>query len=443
MRPETRYARSGELAIAYQTFGDGPYELVIPLPFLSHLEHNWEYPPLARFLTLLASLGRVTLFNQRGVGLSDPVAGVPTLEERVDDMIAVMDASGVERAVPLAMSDGGPVAMLLAATHPDRVERLHLYATFAKRRGAPALLVEDPDRVVAALSELWGTGAVTSLSAPSLADDERHMAWASRLERLAASPGTIVKLARASLESDVRDVLPSIRVPTAVVHRRGDGLFPLDGGREVAELIPGARFVELEGEDHAIYVRSGELLEEIEEFLTGARHRVDLERVLQTILFTDIVGSTDLVAQLGDLRWRELLDAHDRSIRAELNRSEAQHIRSTGDGFLATFDGPVRGVRAALAAIEAAAGLGLELRAGLHTGDCHIVGDDIGGMAVHIAARVAALAGAGEVLVTSTVRDLAAGAELGLSDRGVHELKGVPRTWRLFSVAEDAATRVG
>lgn len=423
MRTDTRYAKSGDVNIAYQTFGNGPRELIIPLPFLSHLEHNWEYPPLARFLGLLGSLGRVTLYNQRSAGLSDPVPGVPTLEERMDDMIAVMDAVGAERSTVLATSDCGPVAMLLAATHPERLNGLLLYATFARRQGSSALLAGDPSEIVAALTRAWGTGAIVASGAPSLADDERHRAWACRLERLAASPGTIVRLAQTSIEADVREILPSIRVPTVVTHRRGDELFPIEQGREVAALIPSARFVELEGDDHAVYVNSHELIDEIGEFLTGSRPKVDFHRLFAAILFTDIVGSTEQLARLGDSRWRVLLDAHDRAMRDELDRFDAQNIRSTGDGFLATFDGPVRAIHAAFATRAAAEQLGLRLRAGLHVGECELVADGIGGMAVHVAARVVAIAEPNEVLVTSAISTLTTGAQLEFVDRGMARIE--------------------
>jgi pimeloyl-ACP methyl ester carboxylesterase/class 3 adenylate cyclase len=439
VRPDTRYAKSGDVNIAYQTFGSEPRELVVPLPFLSHLEHNWEYPPVARFLGLLGSLGRVTLYNQRGAGLSDPVPEVPTLEERMGDMIAVMDAVGAERTTVLAMSDCGPVAMLLAASHPERLDGLLLYATFARRRGSSALLAGDPNEIVAALTRVWGTGAIAAIGAPSLADDERHRAWACRLERLAASPGTIVRLAQTSIEADVRDMLPNIRVPTVVAHRRGDELVPIEQGREVAALIPSARFVELEGDDHSVYVNYHELIDEIAEFLTGSRPGVDPHRLFAAILFTDIVGSTEQIARLGDSRWRILLDAHDRAVHNELDRFDAQNVRSTGDGFLATFDGPVRAIHAAFATRAAADELGLRLRAGIHVGECELVGDGIGGMAVHVAARVVALAEPTEVLVTSAISKLTAGAALEFIDRGMHTLKGVPKRWRLFSVIDHTA----
>ncbi len=433
MRPETRYARSGDVSLAFQTFGGGPVELLIPFPFLSHLEYNWDYPPLARYLELLGSLGRVTAFNQRGVGLSDPVAGVPTLEERVADMLAVMEAAGIDRASVCAMSDGGPVAMLFAAAHPERVERLHLYATFARRETSSALGAGDPEEIVAALSAHWGNGEVTSLAAPSLAEDDRHRAWAARLERVAASPATIARLARASVETDVRHVLPNIGVPTTVTHRRGDELFPIEYGREVAQLIPGALFIELEGRDHAPYVRSEDLVESIAEHLTGSRPRIDPHKLFAAILFTDIVGSTEHVARLGDDRWRLLLDAYDRGTRRVFNLFDGRNVRSTGDGYLATFDGPVRAIDAALAAREAAARLGLELRAGLHAGECELIADGIGGIAVHLAARVVSLAKPGEILVTNAVPKLTAGADIDFVERGTHQLKGVPDRWQLLA----------
>jgi len=440
MQPETRYAQSAEVNIAYQVFGDGPRDLIAALPFLSHLEHNWEHPAVARAWRRLGSLGRVILFNQRGVGLSDPVPTVPTLEERMVDMGAVMDAVGSQRAVVLGMSDGGPVAMLFAATYPERVEALVLLGTFARRTRSDdypgGRRMEEMEQLLEAIPEHWGTGLVASLTAPSLAEDEVHRAWAARLERLAASPGTIVRLARASAETDVRDILPSIRVPTLVLHRTEDPFFEVDGGRYLAERIPGARFVELAGRDYI--ANADDLIDEVAEFLTGSRPLREPDRVLATVLFTDIVGSTERAAELGDRRWRDLLERHHAVVRRQLQRFQGTEVDTAGDGFLAAFDGPARAIHCAATIVEAVRALGIDIRAGIHTGECEVVDAKIGGIAVHIGARVGALAGAGEVLVSSTVKDLVVGSGIEFAERGAHLLKGVPGEWRLYSVTSVA-----
>jgi pimeloyl-ACP methyl ester carboxylesterase len=440
MQPETRYAQSAEVNIAYQVFGDGPRDLIAALPFLSHLEHNWEHPAVARAWRRLGSLGRVILFNQRGVGLSDPVPTVPTLEERMVDMGAVMDAVGSQRAVVLGMSDGGPVAMLFAATYPERVEALVLLGTFARRTRSDdypgGRRMEEMEQLLEAIPEHWGTGLVASLTAPSLAEDEVYRAWAARLERLAASPGTIVRLARASAETDVRDILPSIRVPTLVLHRTEDPFFEVDGGRYLAERIPGARFVELAGRDYI--ANADDLIDEVAEFLTGSRPLREPDRVLATVLFTDIVGSTERAAELGDRRWRDLLERHHAVVRRQLQRFQGTEVDTAGDGFLAAFDGPARAIHCAATIVEAVRALGIDIRAGIHTGECEVVDAKIGGIAVHIGARVGALAGAGEVLVSSTVKDLVVGSGIEFAERGAHLLKGVPGEWRLYSVTSVA-----
>ena len=443
MRPETRYAKSGDIHIAYQVLGDGPLDLVIAPSSITHIEHGWEEPSLARYLQRLASFSRTIIFDKRGMGLSDRVA-LATLEERMDDLRAVMDAVGSERAALLGSSEGGPMAAMFAATYPERTSALVLY-------GSPASYVWAPDypwrltreewekafqQASAAIADRWGRVADLSRMAPSRVNDERFKQWWMTLQRLAASPGAALALSRMNSEIDIRHVLPAIRVPTLVLHRTGDQAIKVEEGRYIAERIPGAKFVELPGADHFSFLGDADtLVSEIEEFLTGVRHAPEPERALATVLFTDIVGSTDRAAEIGDHRWRELLEAHNALVRKELSRYRGREIQTTGDGFHATFDGPARGIRCACAIGDAVRRLGIDIRAGLHTGEVELLDDKVGGIAVHIGARVAAQAGAGEVLVSSTVKDLVAGSGIEFEDRGAQVLKGVPGEWRLFRVA--------
>jgi class 3 adenylate cyclase/alpha-beta hydrolase superfamily lysophospholipase len=434
MQPETRYARNGEISLAYQVFGDGPRDIVGALPFMSHLEHNWEHPALARMLRRIGSLGRVILFDQRGVGLSDPVESPPTLEERMTDMGAVMDAAGSQRAVLLGRSDGGPVAVLFAANYPERVEALLLLGTFARRTPVddhPGGRLIDVEQLLEAIPQRWGTGSVAALSLPDVAEHEAHRLWAARLERLAASPATIERLVRASAETDVRDILPSIQVPTLVIHRTDDPFYDVACGRYLGERIPGARFVELPGRDYV--AEADDILEEFAEFLTGARHSGETDRVLATVMFTDIVASTRHATELGDRRWGDLLEAHHTTVRRELQRFQGTEVDTAGDGFLATFDGPTRAIRCAEAAVQTVRSLGLEIRVGIHTGECELIDDKVRGIAVHIGARVVALADPSEVLVTTTVRELVAGSGIEFADRGKHSLRGVPGDWQVYA----------
>ncbi len=420
-------------------FGSGELDLVIVGGFTSHLELMWELDGPASFLTNLASFARVINFDRRGTGLSDPVAEAPTLEQRMDDVRAVMDAAGSERAALLGFSEGAPMSILFAATYPDRVAALICCGGLARSTAAPdypwALPVAD---LIEAGTELvaphWGEGAMLEVAAPSVADDPAARAWWGRLERSSASPGMLGSLVQMFLDLDVRHVVPSVHVPALVIHRTHDRLVNVRHGRWLADNLPNARMAELPGDDHAPWFGDTDtLLGEIEEFLTGARRQPEPDRVLATVMFTDIVDSTKTAAEMGDQRWRKLLEAHADATRGELERFGGREIKSTGDGFLATFDGPARGIRCAQAVAESARPLGIKIRAGLHTGECEVLGEDIGGIAVHIAARVSGLAGADEVLVSRTVRDLVAGSGIEFDDRGRHELKGVPGEWEILA----------
>jgi class 3 adenylate cyclase len=441
MEPQTRYARSEDLHIAYQVVGAGPRDLVLVPPFVSHIEHYWEDPLVSRFLTRLASFSRLILFDKRGTGLSDrvPPDRLPTLEQRMDDVRAVLDAAGSQRAALFGPSEGGPMSALFAATYPQRTSALILYGTFAstiRDAGYPwAMDPKERDKVIQAISDRWGQGTYVDLLAPSLAGDERFRNWWARLERLGASPGAAMALRRMNGQIDIRQTLSAIRVPTLVLHRSGDLDTSIEEGRYLAAHIPGARFVDLPGADHLPWVGDQDtLLDEVQEFLTGTRPAAEPDRVLATVVFTDIVASTERAAELGDRRWRDLLFSHHAIVRRELERFRGREVKTVGDGFLATFDGPARAVRCACAIRDRVGGLGLSIRAGLHTGECELIGDDVGGMAVHIGARVAATARAGEVLVSNTVKDLVVGSGIQFVDRGSHRLKGVPGSWRLFAV---------
>ncbi len=442
-RIETRYASSGDVNIAYQIVGDGPLDLVFVSGWVSNLDLMWAEPSYARFLRRLASFSRLILFDKRGTGLSDrvPDADLPTLEARMDDVRAVLDAAGAERAALLGHSEGGPMCLLFAATYPERTIALALVGTYARRLRAAdypfGAAAEAYEAFLREIADGWGGPVGLEVRAPSLVDDERFRTWWADYLRMSASPGAALALTRMNGEIDVRAVLEAVAVPTLVVHRTGDRSLPVEGARYLAERIRGARLVELPGEDHLPFVGDAdEILEEIEEFLTGIRPLREPDRVLATVLFTDIVGSTTRAAELGDRRWRDLLEAHHSLVRRQLERWRGREVDTAGDGFLATFDGPARAIRCAVAIRGAMAPLDLEIRAGLHCGEVELVGDDVAGIAVHTGARVAALARANEVLVSSTVRDLVAGSDIGFEERGEHELKGVPGTWRLYAVLD-------
>ncbi len=441
MQPETRYARSGEVNIAYQVAGEGPIDLVYVMGWVTNIDLFWAEPRLERFLARLAAFSRLILFDKRGTGLSDRVANdqLPTIEQRMDDVRAVMDAAGSERAALFGVSEGGPMAAVFASTYPQRTSALVMYGTYARRIWAEdypwAPTPEERQRWYDLLERDWGRDADIETLAPSIADDPRVRQWWGSYLRQSASPGAALALARMNTQIDIRQVLPAIRVPTLVLHRTGDRDIDVGGARWLAERIPGARFVELPGDDHLPWAGDQDaLLGEIEEFLTGMRHVDVSDRVLATVLFTDIVGSTERAAALGDREWRELLSRHHVLVRRELERFRGREIDTAGDGFLASFDGPARGIRCACAIRDGVRAIGLEIRAGLHTGECEVMGDQLTGLAVHTGARVASLAGPGEVLVSSTVRDLVAGAGLEFADRGEHVLKGVPGAWHLFAV---------
>lgn len=434
MQPVTLYAKSGDIHIAYQAFGDGPINLVMVPGFVSNVENYWDEPDFARFLSRLGSYARVVTFDKRGTGMSDRVAELPGLDQRMDDLRAVMDAAGMEQAALLGISEGAPLSVLFAATYPDRCRALVLYGSFSRfsywfpTEAALAAFFAYVERS-------WGTGGSVQRFAPSRANDLTFQRWWGRNERLGASPAAVTALMRMNSQIDISGILPAVRVPTLVIHRTGDKTVSIEGGRDMAAHIPGARLVELPGVDHLFYVgeNANEISDSIEEFLTGSRAPVAVDRVLATVLFTDIVGSTEKAAAIGDQRWRELLDKHHGAIRRNLQRFRGREVKTTGDGFLATFDGPARGVRCACAIAEEIKPFGIEIRAGLHTGECEMMGDDVGGIAVHIGARVAALAGAGEVLVSSTVKDLVAGSGLRFNDRGAKSLKGIPGEWRIYA----------
>jgi class 3 adenylate cyclase len=439
--PPTKYARSGDTSIAYQVVGEGPIDLVAVLGFATHLELQWEMPAFARFFERLGSFARVIIFDKRGTGLSDPVQEVPILEERIDDVRAVMDATGSERAALFGVSEGGPMSVLFAATHPERVDALVLHGAMGRTTEAPDYPWGNPaDAMREAAAEFiapyWGRDpeGMFEMFAPSLAGDPKAVEQLARLERNAASPAMVQQIFEMFLDIDVRSILPTIAVPTLVLHRRHDRVVYRGAGEELAEQIPGARYVELEGIDHLPWAGDSEAIAgEIEEFLTGSRSTPEPERALATVMFTDIVGSTERAGEVGDARWRELLERHHDVVARELERFRGREVKALGDGYLATFDGPARAVQCAQAIVEAVRPLGLEVRIGIHTGEVEVIGDDIGGIAVHIAARVGALAGAGEVLASSTVKDLVAGSGIRFEDRGAQTLKGVPDEWRLFA----------
>ncbi|MBA2440035.1 MAG: adenylate/guanylate cyclase domain-containing protein [Thermoleophilaceae bacterium] len=440
MGSDTRYAKSGELHIAYQAAGEGPVDLVYVPTWIGQIEVLAEEPTIAAFLERVCGFARVISFDRRGSGLSDPWEGVPTLEDQIDDVLAVMDAAGSERAALMGTLEGGPLAMTFAASHPDRTTELILYATFSRTRWAPDYDWPPDDearaRQVEALIHQWGLGGIGTEIAPSRMGDPAFVEWAGRMERYSAGPGTIRKILSVVGETDVRHVLPTIRVPTLIMHRREDSFLDVRHSRYLAEHIPGARYVELEGTDSLFSVGDSEaVIGEIEELLTGARRQREPDRVLATVMFTDIVGSTERAAQLGDSGWRALLERHDVVVKSEVARHRGRYVKSTGDGVLATFDGPARAIRAATSIGAALRPLGVEIRSGLHTGEVEVIGDDVGGLAVHIGARVMDRAGAGEVLASSTVKDLVVGSGIDFEERGAHELKGIPGEWRLFAVA--------
>jgi class 3 adenylate cyclase len=447
MKHPIRYAKSGDVHIAYQVVGEGPLDLVLVWGWISHPEEQWENPRIANFLNRLGSFARLILLDKRGTGLSDRVtiSELPTLEQRMEDVHAVIDAAGAKSAALLGISEGGPMCALFAATYPERTRALILYGTYARWICEPqypwAPTRETHEQSFVAYEQRWGSTIGLRARAPTLADDPVVREWWARHQRLSASPGAAIALYRMNIEIDIRFVLHTISVPALVLHRAQDKLIRVECGRFLAERIARAKYVELEGEDHLPWAGNADaVVDEIEEFLTGVRHGPQPDRVLATVLFTDIVGSTERAATLGDARWRELLERYHALARREVSRFRGKEMDTAGDGFFATFDGPARAVRCACAIREAVTSLGIEIRSGLHTGECEISGPKLTGIAVHIGARLASKAGAGEILASSTVRDLVAGSGLRFEDRGTHELKGVPGEWRLFA-AEPRAVK--
>jgi pimeloyl-ACP methyl ester carboxylesterase len=449
--PEIRYAKSGDVNIAYSTMGDGPFDVVFVSGWvLSNLEVGWE-GSAAEFYEAISSFCRLILFDKRGTGLSDRVSGMPDLETRMDDVRAVMDAAGSRRAAVMGFSEGGPLAILFAATHPERTAALVLYgtlATWTRAEDYPWAPTQEERadilRKEAAIgTDSWLDDRLKGF-APTTSEDPDIKRWWRRWVRVSASPGAVSALRAMNAEIDVRHVLPAIRVPTRVLHRVDDDATRLDEGRYIADRIPGAELVELPGADHGWWVNSDQIVREVRAFLGGLWESrqwdlVESERVLATILFTDIVGSTAKLAEIGDHAWGELLKKHHAFVRRQLVRYAGKEMDTAGDGFFARFDGPARAIRCACAIVEGVGDLGLEVRQGLHTGECELVEGKVGGIAVHIGARVAAEAAPGEVLVSSTVRDLVAGSGLRFRERGAVGLKGIPGEWRLFSIDPDSA----
>ena len=438
--PEIKYARNGDVSIAYQVIGEGPLDLAIVTGFVSHLEILWESPEVSRFLDRLASFSRLILWDKREQGLSDRLGQPPTLEQGMDDLRCVLEAVGSERAALLGFSEGGPMAILFAASFPERVSHLVLWGTYAKitqsddyPEGIPRELL---DRFLERIESDWGGPIGMRLWAPSAADNEEARAQWAHLLRSGTSPRAALALIRMYYDIDVRPALPTITAPALVLQRKDDRVVLARQARVLADQLRGARYVELEGADHLAWVGDQDaILDEIEEFVTGTRREREPDRVLATVLFTDIVGSTERAAASGDRDWRMLLERHDEIVRRELGRFEGREIKQTGDGFLASFDGPARAVRCAASISDRVRPLGIEVRAGVHTGECELRNGDMAGMAVHIGARVGACARPSEVLVSSTVKDLVVGSGLAFEERGVQELKGVPGEWRLYALA--------
>jgi pimeloyl-ACP methyl ester carboxylesterase len=441
VRTPVQYTRSGDVHVAYQVVGEGPIDLVMAMGAFTNLEVLWDNPDYRRLCEELGSFARLLLFDKRGMGLSDRVH-FGTLEERMDDIRAVMDAAGSESAALMGVSEGGPLSILFAATYPDRTRALILAGAEVKEEAtedwpwgectrAELEAYLEPE----AIRQRWGKGLVLEAYIPSRAGDEELRAWLGRLQVQSGSPADAIAFMRMAFEIDIRDIVPSIKVPTLVVHRTGDRVCHVENGRFLARHIEGAKYVELPGEDHSIWTdRSEELVAEVREFLTGVREPAEPDRVLATVLFTDIVGSTDRARELGDRRWGDLLERHNDVVRHDLERYRGQEVDTAGDGFFATFDGPARAIRCARSIVGDVRAVGLEVRAGLHTGECELAGEAVRGIAVHTGARVAAQAGAGEVFVSQTVKDLVAGSGIEFEDRGVHQLKGIPGDWRLYSV---------
>ena len=442
MVPETRYARSFDgVHIAYQVLGDADLDLVLSPGFVSHVEHSWEDPAMARFLRRLASFSRLIVFDKRGTGMSDrgPDDRAALFEDRVNDMAALMDEVGSKKAAIMGLSETGPVALLFAATYPERTRAVVACGTFAGEGETgptyPWAPTPDDRAWLDDLERNWGRGRLFMEGfAGSRVGDKHYEEWFAKLERLSVSPGAAVALARQVLQIDVRDILPAIRVPTLVLHRRDDRAVPIAEGRYVAEHVPGAKFVELPGADHWPWIGDQGVVEEIQEFLTGIRESAEPERMLATVMFVDVVDSTKRAAGLGDRQWADQLETFYSVVRRELGLYRGREVDTAGDGFFVTFDGPAQAIRCAVALMGSVAGLGLHVRAGIHTGEVELVGGSVRGLAVVIGARIGALAGAGEILVSRTVTDLVVGSDIRFRERGAYELKGVPGRWELYEV---------
>jgi len=434
--PSTRYAKSGDIHVAYQVFGEGDIDLVFVPGFISNVENYWEEPSFARWLRKLTTFARVITFDKRGTGLSDRVEVLPTMDERMDDVRAVMDAAGSQRAAVFGLSEGGSLATLFAAHYPERCRALVLCGAFA-RFSSWFPTAEKLDAFYNYVEKDWGTGSNIAAWAPAKKDDPAFREWWARRERVSASPAAVVALMRMNSMIDISGILPCVRVPTLVIHRTQDPVVNVEGGRQLATSIPNARLLELPGINHLPYLGDDvdQIFNEVTEFLTGAKPAAGGERILATVLLTDIVDSTKQAEAIGDRRWRELLDSHNSVFRRELARFRGTEVKTLGDGFLATFDGPGRAIHCSLALIAALRSLGIEIRAGLHTGEVDVSENDVRGIAVHVAARVAALAQPSECLVTRTVKDLVAGAEIRFTERGKHDLKGLAEAIDLFAAA--------
>jgi pimeloyl-ACP methyl ester carboxylesterase len=430
MSPATKYAQSGDVFIAYQVSGSGPVDIVFAPGFISHLELMWEEPRHARFLHGLEAFARLIRFDKRGTGLSDRSVGFPTLDERIDDIRAVMDAAGSHHAVLLGISEGGAMVQLFAATYPERTSGLVLMGSYATARISISSY-KNPKQAEAQILASCGTGASLSDFAPGLAGDSEFLDWWARFERQSASPSAVIKLRQMNSEIDVAPILPSIQAPTLVIHRSEDARTSIENAREMAAAIPNARMIEIAGKDHFVWLdESGMVLSEIRSFVNAAQESPEPDRVLATVLFTDIVDSTRLAAALGDVEWRSVLDTHFSLARSQIRRFRGREVKTLGDGILATFDGPARAVRCAQAIVASVRPLGIAIRAGLHTGEVEIRDDnDIGGIAVNI---ISQLAGSDEILVSSTVKDLVAGSGLIFEDIGPQAIKGLTDELRVF-----------
>ena len=434
---DTHYAKSGEIHVAYQEYGAGPVDLILAPGFISNLDNYWDQPRFNNWIRRLGRSVRVIMFDKRGTGLSDRVDRLPGMDERMDDVRAVMDAVDLEKAALLGISEGGTLATLFAATHPERCTGLVLYGAFAKfKHWIPT--AEKLAGFYDYVDREWGSGASYVNFNPSYRGDAALQEWWGRFERLGASPGAVKDLMRMNSELDITDILSSIRVPTLVIHRTGDVFVSVEGGRQLSSGIPDARLIELPGTDHSVWLTddSEHIADLMVEFLTGTKPASIDDRMLATILFTDIVDSTARAEAMGDARWRDILEAHNKAVRQEIERYQGNEIKSLGDGFLATFDRPARAIKCARAIVDAMRPLSLESRVGVHTGEVEIGNGDILGIAVHIASRIVDLAQAGEILVSRTVKDLVAGSGISFEEFGIYELKGVPDSWQLYRVRE-------